>query len=675
METTILLYLFVAFLVSTAIAFFQYFYKNKDQRKVNILLFSLKLISLFLLFVLFINPKITTKTTKNKKPVLAVAIDNSLSIKHFKETEKAKKIIEEFKKSKALNSKFEVNYFAFDEDIKTLDSLSFDKNQTNISQAIQSINNLYENDLGAIIMLTDGNQTIGNDYEFIASKQSIYPIALGDTTAYNDIKIARLNVNKYSYIKNKFPVEVMLYYEGKEKVTTKFSIYRNEKNIYSEKIYFTPQNNTKTIRANLISLKEGIGYYKAVVGEISKEKNTKNNYKNFSVEVIDKQLKIGIVTSINHPDLGALKKAIEVNKQRKVEILDLSKKNNYKNDYQLLILYQPNNKFKNLFEWLNAEKLNYMIVSGAQTDWGFLNKQQSFFTKNTIQKLERYGGGYNDRFLTFQQKNIGFNGLPPLQDKFGEITAKGVFQPLLFQKISGILTKQPLLATFEENNQKITALFGEGIWRWRASLFRKENTFEEFDAFIGNIVQYLSTNKKRARLEVEGENLYPANSVVNISAFYLDKNYQFDNRASLQLTLTNKATKSIKRLPMSLVGNSYQVSIESLAPGNYSYQVSVANQQLKVYGRFKITDYEVEEQFVNGNNKKLKALGERTKGKLFYPSQVVGLKEKLIADRSFYTTQKEIKTTQNLIDWEWILLFIATLLATEWFIRKYYGKI
>ncbi|XKW97016.1 hypothetical protein R8G64_00560 [Tenacibaculum maritimum] len=186
------------------------------------------------MFVLFINPKITTKTTKNKKPVLAVAIDNSLSIKHFKETEKAKKIVEEFKKSKALNSKFEVNYFAFDEDIKTLDSLSFDKNQTNISQAIQSINNLYENDLGAIIMLTDGNQTIGNDYEFIASKQSIYPIALGDTTAYNDIKIARLNVNKYSYIKNKFPVEVMLYYEGKEKVTTKFSIYRNEK-IYIQK--------------------------------------------------------------------------------------------------------------------------------------------------------------------------------------------------------------------------------------------------------------------------------------------------------------------------------------------------------------------------------------------------------------------------------------------------------
>ncbi|WP_407267481.1 hypothetical protein [Tenacibaculum maritimum] len=91
-------------------------------------------------------------------------------------------------------------------------------------------------------------------------------------------------------------------------MTTKFSIYRNEKNIYSEKIYFTPQNNTKTIRANLISLKEGIGYYKAVVGEISKEKNTKNNYKNFSVEVIDEQLKIGIVTSINHPDLGALKK-------------------------------------------------------------------------------------------------------------------------------------------------------------------------------------------------------------------------------------------------------------------------------------------------------------------------------------------------------------------------------
>ena len=40
----------------------------------------------------------------------------------------------------------------------------------------------------------------------------------------------------------------------------------------------------------------------------------------FSVEVIDEQIKVLILTSILHPDLGVLKKAIESNKQRSATI-------------------------------------------------------------------------------------------------------------------------------------------------------------------------------------------------------------------------------------------------------------------------------------------------------------------------------------------------------------------
>ncbi len=80
--------------------------------------------------------------------------------------------------------------------------------------------------------ISDGNQTIGNDYEFINSKQTIYPIVFGDTTKYQDLKLSQLNVNKYSYIKNKFPVEVILNYEGNETVTTQFSIYNRRKNCF-----------------------------------------------------------------------------------------------------------------------------------------------------------------------------------------------------------------------------------------------------------------------------------------------------------------------------------------------------------------------------------------------------------------------------------------------------------
>ena len=42
-----------------------------------------------------------------------------------------------------------------------------------------------------MLLITDGNQTYGNDYQYTASnyKQPIYPIILGDTITYTDLSI------------------------------------------------------------------------------------------------------------------------------------------------------------------------------------------------------------------------------------------------------------------------------------------------------------------------------------------------------------------------------------------------------------------------------------------------------------------------------------------------------
>ena len=82
----------------------------------------------------------------------------------------------------------------------------------------------------------------------------------------------------------------------------------------------------------------------------------------------------------------------------------------------------------------------------------------------------------------------------------GEIKISKEHQILLFQNINGLETKRPLLITFEENNQKTGALFGEGIWKWRAANFLNTNSFQEFDEFIGNLVQYLASNNVEAKL-------------------------------------------------------------------------------------------------------------------------------------------------------------------------------
>ncbi len=90
-------------------------------------------------------------------------------------------------------------------------------------------------------------------------------------------------------------------------------------------------------------------FLKLVFHPEKKKKTPINNTKNFAVEVIDQKTNMAIVSAINHPDIAALKRAIETNAQRKVTIV---KPNDIKSlqDYNVLILYQPNSEFKSVFD-------------------------------------------------------------------------------------------------------------------------------------------------------------------------------------------------------------------------------------------------------------------------------------------------------------------------------------
>jgi len=675
LQTITILYLLIALLLSVGISYFQYFYKAKSKAKINILLFTLKTLSLFLLLLLIINPKIKTTKLENIKPTLSILIDNSKSISFFKEEKNVQDFISKLNNNSNLSNKFNTENLTFSSDLKISDSLSFLGNETNIYKALAALNKLNNNKNAPIVLLTDGNQTIGNDYEFINSKQTIYPVIFGDTTKYKDLIVRQVNVNKYSYIKNKFPVEVILNYEGNKTVKSKFSIFKNGKTIFSKNIQFSKEKSSQIITTNLTATKEGVNYYTAAIQKIKDEKNTKNNDKSFSVEVIDEQTKVVLLTSVLHPDIGALKKAIESNKQRSVDVFMIDNFEKQLSNYQLIILYQPDNLFKTILSDIKKLNSNFLVVTGANTDWKFINKQQLGFTKNYINQTENFGAIFNPSFLTFSQKDIGFNQFSPLTDIFGEVTFSQEHQNLVLQNIDGLETKQPLVAVFEENNQKKGVIFGEGIWKWRASSYLNTNSFQDFDQFIGNLVQYISTKKKRNRLEVNAENQYPANTVINIAALYTDKNYQFDARASLEVTITNKKTKKITKLPFSLINNSYQIAIENLSSGVYSFKVDVLGQDITKYGSFKIFDYQVEQQFTHSNIDKLSKLARKAGGKLYYKNEVESLIKQLLKNKAYYTVQKPSVKEQNLIDWKWILFFIISLSTAEWFIRKYFGMI
>ncbi len=664
----------MAAIIALLIAIFHYFYKSKNKERSTILLTFLRFLSLFALFLLLINPKVEQNIIKIIKPKLVVTVDNSSSIKYMSQTAKVLSLVENIKSNKALNEKFEINFFSFSDDVQLLDSLSFDKRQTNISKPLKQFNELYKNEIAPIILITDGNQTFGADYEYTKINQPVYPIIVGDTTKYVDLKITRQNVNRYAYLKNKFPVEVFLNYDGEKAVNTTFTIFKGNQKVYSKNVSFSKENNSQNLSFHLSTVKVGMHYYTSRIGELVNEKNTVNNSKNFVVEVIDEQSKILILTSFLHPDIGALKKSIESNKQRKVTIKKIEDKTQLK-DYQLVILYQPTNSFNAVFSQLNTEKSNYFVITGSKTDWNFLNNAQQHFSKTTIDQTENYIPVFNQSFTSFSTDNIGFEDFPPLIDKFGEVKFKTPFESLLFQQVGNYTTEKPLLAAFETANRRGAVLFGENSWRWRMTSKLERKSFVDYDNYINKIIQYLSSNKKSKRLTIDYKSLFYANDNVRISANYLDKNYIFDSDVTIWLSARNRETNEKKRLPFSLSGNNYLASISGLEAGNYNFNVSVENQNVRANGSFKILEFDVEQQFVNAAVGKLKSISEKTKGKIYFADAVTKLTSTLLIDKRFVSIQKSEKKSNSIIDWKWLLAVIILSLSIEWFIRKYKGFI
>ena len=673
MTTTTLLLLLLSIIVACGVVFFQYFYKAKNQSNVTWLLAFLRFIAVFGLLVLLINPILSRKTFDTIKTPLPIVVDNSSSIADLKASETALSLYKTLTSNSALREKFDIQSYRFDADFQASDAFDFKGKQTNVEEVAKNINSINKNATFPTVVITDGNQTTGNDYVYrFQANNKVYPLVVGDTTTFMDLKVSQLNVNKYAFHKNKFPVEVFLNYSGTKPITASFKIAQGNSILNTQSVSFSATKKSAVISVLLPADRVGLQIFKASVTSNQTEKNSYNNTKNFAVEVIDQKTNVAIVSAMNHPDIGALKRAIETNAQRKVTIV---KPNEIKSlaDYNVLILYQPTADFKSVFENNKISGVNTFIITGTNTDYGFLNQQQAQFVFKMSGQKEDYTADFNSQFNLFALDNLGFETLPPLQNAFGTITANANVSVLLSSKIRNIATDAPLLA-FTENQGKRTAfLFGENSWKWRLQSHVDTKSYEKYDLFVDKTIQFLASTDTKKSLVVNHESFYNSGDAIVITAQFFNKNYEFDEKARLTLSVTNKKTKLNKKYDFLKTNNSFKVNLDGLSAGQYTFSVKELNTNTVYNGYFEILDFDIEKQFVNPDFKKLQQVASQTQGQVYLPNQISTLIEKLIADDHYKAVEKAIVKKTPLVDWIWLLILIVAALTAEWFIRKYHG--
>ncbi|MDP5061065.1 MAG: VWA domain-containing protein [Maribacter sp.] len=675
MESITVLYIILAAIVALGIVVFQYIYKQKAKSKIYWLLAFLRFTGIFGLLLLLINPQFSQKSYTLEKPNLVILADNSTSLSES--ASQLSQMISEIKASDDILDRFKVADYSFGADLHIFDSLSFKEKNTNIYKSISALKDVYAREQTVTILLSDGNQTIGQDYSYFKSDQnnSIYTVVLGDTTKYKDISVGSIQTNKYAFLKNKFPLETYVSYQGNSAISATVSIKMNSKVVHKENVKLTSQNNYKPISVEVEANTVGIKNLVVEVSQLPEERNIKNNRRSTSIEIIDEKTKIAIISDIVHPDLGALKKAIESNEQREVSILKSNVANSILEEIDLFIFYQPTARFQSSFEYAKSKNANTFIITGTQTDYSFLNKADvPFEIENGYPQLEVFGL-LNNAFTKYDISKFDLTDFPPLVSDAGPILIATPFETLLGTQIKGLNIQQPLLSVMEKNAQKSALLMGENLWKWRMQTYRNTNEFVNFDEFIGNLIRYLTSSKNKSRLNVDYEKVYEGSSNTVVTATYFDEAFIFDPNAKVKIKVTNTATQKNQTNPLVLKNGYFEADLSNLVAGEYEFIVSVENESKTETGKFVISEFDMENQFVSSDNEKLEKLAVNSGGKLFYTSQIEELLADLKENDAYVPTEKSTENIVSLIDFRMLLAIIVFAFAAEWFIRKYNGLI
>lgn len=679
------------FIIFCLIAGFGYAFilyrKDKKFSEINIWLVrvmaAFRFLVVTLLCFLLLSPLLKTVSRSTEKPVVIIAQDNSESLLVSKDSAFYKK---EYKESlqkliNVLGEKYDVRTYSFADKIKeisSIDSLTFNEKQTDISALFEEIETRYSNrNLGAVILASDGLYNKGSNPVFTSDKLKIpvYAIALGDTTIKKDVILTKVEHNRLAYLGNEFPMEIVVNSKQLKGKTSTLTITKGATTLFSQAINFNSDAFTVTVPVLLQAKEVGLQHYKVRLSGVEDEMSMANNARDVFIDVLDARQKIVILSDAPHPDVAAIKQSIESNQNYEVESYTIDNFDKPLKKYNLVILHSlpsARTTAAKILTELNASDVPVWSFSGANA---ILRSDLTLSSKtNKTNEVEPVLEENFPLFTISDELRKGIKDFPAVACPFGTYQNDNNSNVLFYQRIGIVDTKTPLMIFNSTSDVKTAVFTGEGIWRWRLQDFAANGNHQLFDEFISKTVQYLSVKVDKSFFKVLGKNNFFENEAIELEGEVYNESYELINEPEVNIVISNSDNKKFN-YTFSKTSNAYRLNAGMMPVGEYKYDAKV-KVGAKIYsqrGEFSVTALQVELTNTVANHQLLYSLAKKHDGDLIYPKQLDKLAEMLNAREDIKTVSYSEKKLREVINLKWIFFLLLALLSFEWFIRKRNG--
>ena len=658
---------------------------GEQTRTLNWILGVLRFLSVTIICLLLLDPVMRATVTERRAPIVVLAQDNSESIAQSMDSVQRKDYQAKMKAlEQKLAEKYDLKVYSFGQDVRNELEFGFSDKVTNISQFIEEMYDMYSGqNLGTVIMATDGVYNQGNNPIYSGAKLNvpIFSIALGDTIPKKDLVLKKVYNNQIAYLGDKFTIQVdvsAINCTG----ATQLSVRKGARSLHSSTINIDNNDFFTTVELTLDADVPGVQRYTVALSPVAGEVTSANNAKDIYIDILDARQKILLLAESPHPDIAALRRTIESNKNYEVEIAYADKLKESVAKYDFVVLHQlpsKRNPITNVLNTIKTQKLPHWYIVGALTDLGAYNQAQSLVTINgRINQTNDVTAVLNTKFNSFTlNEKLGENifKFPPVTTPFGDFKARADGQVLLTQKIGSVTTDYPLLVLGEERGIKSGVMAGEGIWKWRIFNYMQYQNFDLFDELVGKVIQYLSTKEDKRRFRAfASSNLYTENDQIVIDAELYNDNYERVNEPDAFVEITNEKGE---KFPFTFNRNSsaYTLNAGLFPEGIYRFEARTTynGEQLKIGGQFTVQSIQLEVFETTADHRLLNLLSSKNDGAVVYPANLESLFEMIDAKGVAKPLLYDSVKTRSLIHLKWIFFLIMGLLSMEWFLRRYFG--
>ena len=668
------------------------YYKNREidfGKNYRIALIILRWSAISLVSFLLLGPLTKLTVKGSEKPVIVIGVDNSESVILSKDSAFYKtELITQLKKLEdQLDGKYEVVPYLIGNQSRrgSFDELDYQDKATNISDFFDQIELLYTHrNLGAVLLVSDGIYNRGSNpyYQTQKIKSPIYTVGLGNPEAEPDLFIAQIIHNRQTFKGNHFPVEIKLAANKLKGQKFSLTISENGKELVRENFSINSNQYYETFRTTLETKEKGIKRYQVEVTPLEGELTHKNNKSNLYIEVVDQKEKIAIAYNAPHPDVAAIKSALDVVEKYETEVYSIDEFKKDITPYSLVILHQlpsVRKPIQDLTQELQKQKRSVLYILGPKSDYARINNLQTGVTINQNKKLTNEAAVlHNDNFILFsysEELKQFLQRVPPLITPFGEYKTAVSASTFLYQKIAGVETPYPLILFNENVGVKNGVIVGSGIADWKRYNYLYEQNHEAFNELIQKMVLFLSVKGDRDFFRVEAKSGYDESEPIQFYADLYNEAYELQNEADVELIIESEDGKKFS-YQFSKQNRNYSLSVGHFPPGEYRWhaQAQWGSKNYQKSGHFTVKETMLESQNLVADHALLQGIADNSKGQMISKEQLSEFEKLIKKDDQIKTIATYSRKFSLLLNSTIYFVILILLFSAEWFIRKWRGS-